>query len=142
MSSVYVACKVPHGLVLRIGNFKEIQHPVLGGGMRLVQEWYPIDKHYTIFGPARAVGQDAKAPVISGFAITKGVDADFMEKWMTDNMELDAVINHQIFFHEKYETLTAKCNEFAKVRSGLEPIVPDADVRVPRNVKTAEGRTM
>lgn len=139
-AQVYVACKIPSGLVLRVGQFREVQQPILGGGVRMVQEWYPIDKQFTVFGPARAAGMDAKAPVISGFAITKDVDVDFMEKWMQDNQEHAAVQNHQIFFHEKYETLTKMCNEFAKVKSGLEPIVPDNDERVPRNVKTAERK--
>jgi hypothetical protein len=134
---VVVACKVPNGLILRIGHFVPVFVPVMGGGMKEVQEWRPGEISVTVLGPARPIGGDARVPTAHGYGITYDVDADFWKKWSEDNKDHDALKNHQLYAHEKNEFVVKWCAEHASVKSGLEPIVPDSDTRVPRHVSTA-----
>jgi hypothetical protein len=138
MPTVTVACKLPHGLVLRLFAMEDHDEPVMGGGTKTVKRAIAIGDPVTIHGVATPFGQVPKAPIVGGFALTAGVDAEFFAAWLKQNAKSAVVRNGLIFGHEKPETAQKKAAEMADLRSGLEPLVPDKDPRIPRRIETAD----
>lgn len=136
--TVTVACKVPHGLVLRLQMKTKVNEPVMGGGTREVEIYVPRPdvKTYTVNGPVTEQGKASKALVVDGFALTTGVPADFWQEWLSQNRELGAVVNGLIFAHEKKDSVDDMAAERKAQRTGLEPM----DMRmVRRKVQTPDG---
>lgn len=142
MATLSVACKIPNGLLLRVGNWQEHNVSDRFGGTRLEKVWAPVGEPVKINGPARGFGEAPRHPEHDGFAITHGVDAEFWAKWWADNQDLDAVKNGLIKAHEKPMELKAHTKEYAAQPSGLEPLAIEGgqmvDKRIPRRgvVKT------
>jgi len=131
--TVSVACKVPNGLILRVGAFETITVPVLGGGLRDEKIWRATADQIKINGPKRAMESgDPDSPVADGYALTFGVNADLMAKWMADNADSDIVRNHLIVVNTKREDLKAMTKEGRTARTGLEPMAQGKDPRLPR----------
>jgi hypothetical protein len=101
--TVTVACRLPHGLHLELKDQKRV----------------------TIRGFSIPYGLPAMS-ISNGFALTPGVDADFFERWMTVNKDLDLVQRRLIFAHVKSSDAAAQAKEMADEKSGLEPLNPDA----------------
>lgn len=127
-----VACKIPNGLILR--NFEMVEHdvPIMGGGKKTEKRAVQIGEPIKIHGPATPFGQAPKALIVGGFAMTPGVDADAFNAWLKANADHDAVKNGLIFGYEKADNAEGKAKEMRKVQSGLQPLVPDKDERIPR----------
>lgn len=142
MPVVTVACKVPNGLLLRIGNWQDYNVSDRFGGTRAEKIWVPVGEPVKINGPARGFGEPPRHPEQDGFALTHGVDADFFAKWMHDNADLDVVKHGLIKAHEKPMELKAQTREAAHVKSGMEPLELDGgqmvDKRIPRRVVKTE----
>lgn len=134
-TTVTVACKLPNGLILRVGKFVDRKVPVMGGGVETVSEWRQTSSMVEIKGNAREIGADPKAPIIGGYALTHGVDAEFWAQWLKDNAEHAAVQNKLIFAHEKTDSASGISREYEKKRSGMEPIVGTTDPRFEANIK-------
>lgn len=133
-STVTVACKVPNGLILRLGKMDETSVPVLGGGMRTEKVWRYTGQKIDIKGPKRAVENgDPESPIADGYALTFGVPADQMAKWMEDNADSDVVRNKLIVVHEKRAELKAMTHESRDTRTGLEPMSQTRDRRLPKS---------
>lgn len=122
MPTVSVACKVPNGLILRLFEPVEANEPVMGGGFRKVHAFRPTGKNVTIKGPAHRLEMAPSVPVIGGYGLTHGVDADFWSKWLEQNKESPLVTSGQIFANEKSTYVESQSREGAKIKSGLEPI--------------------
>lgn len=137
---VTVACKIPNGLLLRVFDQIEAYEPVLGGGTRKILESHPRPNMVLIRGPGRAIGEDPKAPISNGFALTHHVDADYFAEWLKQNADLEAVKNGLVYAHEKPEAVSRMTAEREKIASGMEPIVPDVDPRIPRGVKSMDRK--
>lgn len=90
MPLITVACKLPHGLEIRVG-----------------------DKTQVLKGTNSAL-------IIGGHGITEGVDKDFFDAWMAANKESAAVINGLIFSHSKTESAKAEAAEKADNKNGFE----------------------
>jgi hypothetical protein len=135
--TVTVACSWPNGFLLRVGEWETHYEPVLGGGMREAKTWTPRGEPIKINGPARAFGEDYKAPVQNGFALTHGVDEDFMKKWMEDNADHPAVQNGLIKIHANARELNAMTREGRDLKTGAEPLQPDDDPRIPKRTARA-----
>jgi hypothetical protein len=121
--TVTIACKHPHGLIMRIFKTTERPEPVLGGGTRMVPVSEPIPgKEITIYGPGRAVGQDPKCLIVAGYAINTGIDRDFWDQWKAQNADSDLLKNRLVFAYATPESAQAAAREHAKTRSGLEPL--------------------
>jgi hypothetical protein len=99
--TVTVACRYPPGLHLELKG-----HPRI-----------------TVRGPSVAWGDPPHA--IGGFAMTHGVDADFMAAWLTANKELDMVKKNLIFTCPKPADAAAAATDLREAKSGLEPLDPD-----------------
>ena len=55
-ATVTVACKIPNGLVLRVGEW-ETRLESVGGGMREIKQWQSRGAPVTVAGPAREIGR-------------------------------------------------------------------------------------
>jgi hypothetical protein len=138
--TVTVACRLPNGLDLRLFRMEEWDEPVMGGGFRKTKRAVQYGEVVTLKGTAVPFGS---APTASphGYALTHGVPADVWEQWLEQNKQSPIVLNHQVFA----QPTPARANDMAKehksARSGLEPITPDTDKRIPRGIKTDKDRT-
>ena len=135
-ATVTVACKVPNGLILRLGTMETSPVPILGGGTRSEKRWRYDGAQVRINGPKRAVeGGDPSSPIANGYALTFGVPSEFMKRWMADNKDSDIVQKGLIVVHEKRDELKAMTAEHRDTRTGLEPMAQDDDKRIPKPSK-------
>jgi hypothetical protein len=123
--TVTVACKLPHGLVLRVFDMKPVEEPLPGGGTKKVAKAFARLQTVTLNGYLEKYTPGlAPAAKGSSYALTHGVDKEFFDVWMKQNHDLDAVRNGLIFSDEKPDMLLDQAREFADTRSGLEPVDP------------------
>lgn len=83
-------------------------------------------------GNAHPISRAPEAPLFGNYALTYGIDADFMTEWMKQNASHPAVRENLIFIHEKPSMVEGKAKEHAATRSGLEPIDPN---NLPKDLK-------
>ena len=133
--TVTVACKLPHGLKLRIFEMHPDYENVMGGGKRETEIAVQVGPTITLNGCALARGVVPEYGIIGGFAMTHGVDAEFMETWLKQNKDHPAVVNKLIFAYPKMDMVEGQAREFRTLRSGLEPLVPDTDPRITVGTK-------
>jgi hypothetical protein len=126
-ATVSVWNKHPHGLILRVGKFAE-RAEAAAIHARTVKEWQQTDS-ITVAGPARRIGEDARAPVIGGYAVTHGVPKDLWDQWLADNKDTAMVRNRVIFAHEKSSYGDGQASEQTGVRTGMEPLSQGKDPR-------------
>ena len=137
---VTVACKIPTGLILR--NFEMVEHsePVMGGGTKATKGARQIGGSVKIHGCSAPFGQLPAVPLAGGYALTPNIDKQFIDEWMKQNAESDIVKNKLIFTHDKAEFVHKRAQDNASLNSGLQPLVPDADARIPRSIKTGDKK--
>ena len=139
-----VACKIPNGLWLRVFDQIEQHEPVMGGGTRPVKKAILRGEPVRVHGPATPFGEAPKCLIVGGYAHTPNVDADFFAKWLEQNADHDAVKNGLIFASEKRGYVEGESKASESRRSGLEPIAPGSDPRIPkgnRSVSSVETMT-
>jgi len=129
--TVTVACKLPHGLVLRI--FEKRNVPVQGpnGEVRVEPMSRPIQgKSHQIRGYAEKYDPAFPPPMkTSSFAFTDGVPKDFWDAWLKQNTDLDMIENNLLFAMPTPEAARRRAAELeGETRSGFEPIVPSKDL--------------
>lgn len=133
--TVTVACKLPHGLVLRLHEMVEMNEPTAGGGFRKVKRAQVIGDPVTLKGYVRRFDRRLDpAPVAqtSSFALTPGVDADFFKRWLSQNADLDAVKNNLVWAHTETDMVEGFIREHEAQKSGFEPIDPN---NLPRGIQ-------
>lgn len=133
-AKVTVACNLPHGLLLRV--FKPTKQRVVVGVGRTEEidsfevEGLPVH----IFGTAHEVGKAPRAPVIAGYALTKGIDKDFWDAWLQANKDSLMVKNKCVMAYERKDDAADAAKDNRGRVSGLEPFNPDGtDPRRPVN---------
>lgn len=136
-NTVVVACKLPHGLVLRLYDMVDFDEPAAGGGYRTVKRARPRPEQFVLRGYLTKYRGSKLQPIAetSSFAYTEGVGKEFFDEWLKQNRDNPVVVNGLIFSAEKPEAVRGFAKEHAKLRNGLEPIDP---ARLPRNVQTAD----
>lgn len=144
MPNVTVACKLPHGLTLRVFRMEDFAEPVMGGGTRTVKKAILAAEPVTLNRAAAPQGESHEHRVIGGYALTPGIDADFWGTWLEQNKDSDIVRNRLVFALEKEASVESKAREHKDTTSGLERLdvrsVPSkdggepamADKRIPR----------
>lgn len=123
--TVTVACKLPHGLILRLFQPIAAFEPLPGGGVKEITKFEPMHEKGTVLIKGYLEKHTPDQPLAaqgSKYALTHGVDKAFFDEWMKQNAQHDAVKNKLIFGSEKPDELKGKIAENAKQRSGLEPI--------------------
>lgn len=123
MPSCTVALKMPHGLHLRLFNTVMQPEPQPGGGTKDVPRAEPRPE--TVILKGYLDKYDPSLPTAargSSYALTQGVDLDFMNEWLKQNHDLDLVKNKLILIHGK--DTKGMAVEHKDTRSGLEPVDP------------------
>lgn len=131
--TVTVACNMPHGIVLRAFRPVVVSQAVLGGGTRDVTEHYETGQRFRISGnaiPAAREPGKVYPEIANGYALTPGVPAELWEEWLKANKETPLVVNRCVFAVERDPVGEAKRQ--GEQKSGLEPIDPAGDKRMPR----------
>lgn len=120
--TVTVACKLPHGVVIR--DFAEgVTHEnVMGGGTRKVKVFRPVGRRIRIKGPQVPTPFLRLVEIVGGYAITDGVDANIFGRWMNWNSDSTAVTSELIFGHEDRDRVIGMAKERSGVKSGVEPL--------------------
>lgn len=128
---VTVACKLPHGLVLRVFEFEETQEPVMGGGTRTAKRAVQRGPRVVINGNATDRGPNPRLKQVvdgtganPGYALTHNVDKDFFDAWLKQNADSDVVVNKLIFAASQPDRVADKAREMVAIKSGLEPVDP------------------
>jgi hypothetical protein len=143
--TVTVACKIPNGLILRVFRMIENMEPVLGGGHRAAKVAEQIGAPVAIHGSRVAVGEVPKCKIVAGYALTPGVSKEFFELWLEQNADSELVSNNLVFAHESLDSAEDEARDYAKQRSGLEPLAMKGnrldDPRIPKGrvaIQTAD----
>jgi hypothetical protein len=134
---VIVACKMPHGLILRLFRFEDTYEPVMGGGTREVKVARPIGEAVRIRGNTFPYGTVPNWPIEGGFGFTFDVDKAFWDEWLEQNRELLAVKNRLIWAMPQLDSAVAKAKELKSLKSGLEPLDPQ---NLPKGIEPADRR--
>ena len=117
---VTVACKLPHGMRLRLFKMVDGHENVAGNTVRMVKRAEQVGPDVVIKGTAVEFGKE-KA-LTAGFMLTPGVDKEFFDEWLRQNAEHDAVKNHLIFAASTRDAVEGEAAEHRKQKSGLEPL--------------------
>jgi hypothetical protein len=123
--TVTVACKMPHGVVIRDFVKTTVHEQVMGGGSRPVEVFRPVGPKIRIKGPTVPALFVRHVEVVGGYAITEGVPADVFERWVETNKEAPFIANELIYGHEKGDRVRSWAKERDEVRSGMEPLSVD-----------------
>jgi hypothetical protein len=130
--TIYVACKLPGGLMLRC--FEMVDHEEqTRNGIQVVRQAAEIpDSRFVIKGPWAASGGQAFSNsngfltdlIPGGYAITEGVPLDTWSKWYQDNKNGKLVREGFILAHRDRAGLIKECRDLAGLKTGMEPIDP------------------
>jgi len=92
-------------------------------------------------------GFPERPEIVDGAALNYGIDKDFFDEWMRQNRLNPIVVNNLIFAHESISGVRGKAKDLSAFLSGLEPVNPKKDARIPRstrgdvsNIETEESR--
>jgi hypothetical protein len=152
--TVVVACKIESGLVLQLQTLKDSRVPdkESSGGYRIEKIWVKGGRRYVVNGPAYPVGQLPKGfprqPMIEGgYAITRGIPADFWNDWAEQNKFADYFVapdgaeHGMIYAYPDLDSVVDAAREQEKLLSGMQPLSTDldkngklTDPRMPRPV--------
>lgn len=112
-------------------------------GGRTVKEAIRIGDVVRIRGTAYPRGTPPEgfpaAPlIVAGAAMNPGIDAEFWEQWKAQNHLNPLVVNGMIFAHEKDDHVHGQARERVAELSGLDPVNPKNDVRMPKSPRRGE----
>ncbi len=138
---VTVACKLPHGMRLRLFKMVEGNENVSGNNTRTIKRAEQVGPDVVIKGVAVEHGKEKV--LTGGYALTPGVDKEFMDEWLKQNEQHEAVKNGLIFVSASRDEAEGKAEEQKALKSGLEPLdmtmvkrgerMVAADPRMPRS---------
>lgn len=124
--TVYVGCRLPHGLLLQLTKAYEQKENVLGGGVRTFTIHRRVGEKIKLNGIALGKGERPRFTLANGAAITK-VPADFWAQWLEQNADSDVVKNQLVFAQSSEDSTRANARELKKEKTGFEPINPSVD---------------
>lgn len=134
-STVTVACKIPHGIVMQLA-VKTTYFEDTPSGSRERTRYDKAGERVFIRGNSRPVNPPAgfpdPGPIAFGYGLTPDVDAEFFAEWMRQNAKAPMVANGLIFGMPTLSGINGQAREFEGKRSGLEPLQIDNDPRVPK----------
>jgi hypothetical protein len=133
--TVTIACKLPHGLQLRVYEMVERDEMVVGGGLRKRKVAVARPEVAYVYGWSHPQNAAPKAQMVGGYALTPNVSKDLWDRWLQLNGDSMMVKNGLIFAHGKTDSTVAQAKDGEKVRSGLERLDPK---NLPRRVETSD----
>lgn len=136
--TVTVACKIPMGLQLQLQHAMETRIPNghTGGsdGYTLTKSMVFGGPKYFVFGPSMPANGGRPDNYIlpdkleGGYALTHGIPAGFWAEWVEQN-GMSAFVENRMVFAMDQASVVSKAREQAELKSGLEPLSRDTDVR-------------
>ena len=124
---VSVACKLPHGLILRAQAKQKRRQAHMGGGLEDFEIFEPTGEQAVVKGYLHP-----QALIVDGAAITQ-VPRHIWENWFELNKTSDMVVGGFVKGHDRHEFAVGHAKEVARERNGLEPIDPDKPgARLPK----------
>jgi hypothetical protein len=141
--TVTVACKLGVAwFAMQLCKIEDKFEQNMQGG-RTVKEATRIGNVVRIRGTAYPRGTPPAgfppAPIIAdGAALNFGIDAEFWEEWVKQNHLNPLVMNGMVFAHEKEDHVRGLAKETRDNLSGLDPINPKKDVRMPKSGRRDE----
>lgn len=141
-AKMIVACKiaVPY-FDLQLCEMQEVQENTQTGP-RTIKQWARVGDIVRIRGTAYPRGTPpegfpAKPQMVNGYALTHGVPKDFWDAWIKQHAKAPYVISGMITAHESLDHVRGHAKERVGQMSGLEPLKPDRDPRVPRSTNAS-----
>ena len=127
MTTVYVACKLPHGLILRIFKQTTVEKPVVGDATRVRDESRAqiMASPIKIKGYCVPNGKVQLPSMPASYAVTPNVDEEFIRTWFEQNKDTPLVTGKFVMFHAKEDSLRSMIRENEKRRNGFEPLNPE-----------------
>ncbi len=136
--TVIVGCKTPNGIIMQLSTAEKSSEPVMGGGHREVTVGRKVGVKYEIRGTSVPFGTVPKFIMAGGYALTSGIPEDFWEKWLEQNRDADIVQRELIVAHKSMDDVDSHCVNNETLKTGLEPIDPNAMPRGFGNIGTAK----
>jgi hypothetical protein len=76
--------------------------------------------------------------IVGGAALNYGIDAEWFDAWVKQNEKNPIVMNKMVFAHESEDRVRGEARELAAFLSGLDPVNPKKDDRIPRSSRKGE----
>ena len=110
-------------------------------GGRMVKEATRIGQVVRLRGTAYPRGTPPEGfperpEMVGNAALTRGVDKEWFDEWMRQNHLNPLVMNKMIFAHESQDHVVGEARDLSKFLSGLEPVNPKRDARIPRSTRS------
>jgi hypothetical protein len=83
-------------------------------------------------------GFPPRPEMVAGYALTHGVDAYLYDAWAIENKDTDMLRNKLVFAFEKLDSTKGMAKDCKDLDSGLGPLVPDTDRRMPKKMIGAQ----
>ena len=141
-AKVTIACKIAvPWFSLQLCEEREVAENTQTGP-RTIKQWFRTGDVVRVRGTAYPAGTapegyPAKPPMSGGYALTHGVDKDFWEAWVRQHAKAPYVLSGMIMAYEKPDSIAGATRERAGELSGLEPLDPKGDQRVPRSTNVS-----
>lgn len=138
---VTVACKLPMGMLLHLQQeYKDSEQTP--NGVREVTRYRKVGDGITVFGPSMPVGVPTppNKRIVGGYALTRGVPAEFWDKWLAQNKDAPYVKSEMIFALPNTSDAEDRADKQADVKSGLEPLDPTFTTDKQGNIVSADPR--
>jgi hypothetical protein len=131
---VVVVCKMPRGVYLQHTQFIDQDVRVSGGGVEKRKIPMRVGPQVRLKPAVLPFGMMPNYPIICGFSLTRDIDAEFWRTYAEQNSQLELITSGLMKAFDTEADATAYCNEFEKLRHGLEPLAQEKDPRVePEN---------
>jgi hypothetical protein len=130
--TVVVVCKMPRGVMLQLTQFIEQDQRVVGGGIEKRRVPMRIGPQVRLKPAVLPFGAIPNYPIVSGFSLTRDVDAEFWRNYAEQNANLELITSGLMKAFDTEADAAAYCREFEKLRHGLEPLAQKDDPRVEK----------
>jgi hypothetical protein len=142
--TVTIACKMPHGIILRIFDWEEYDEPMRDGSWKKVKRGREIPELQFVArgawlgsaGQAYNPNNPAVAELLpGGYALTPGCPKEVWDRWHEQNVQSNLVRNKIIFAHHSHSTVQQEASGLRATKTGLEPLDPQKPAdRMPGGV--------
>lgn len=125
--NVIIACRMPvSGIELQLCDMRIVSENTQTGS-REVKQFFKVGKKYLVVGTAYPRGQippgfPDKPPMVNGYALTRGVPADFWDEWKEQNKLDPMVVNNHIFAYPDIDRVRGVAKENKGAWTGFEPM--------------------
>lgn len=129
-STVFVVSKMPRGLYLQTHSFIDQDVRVMGGGVEKRKVAVRNPGKFRIKPSVLEFGLIPNFPIVNGFSITRDVPSQLWRDYVQQNSQLELITSGLLAGFDTEADAIAYCNEYAALRTGLEPINPAGDPRI------------